>query len=381
MPLQIVADENIPLALDAFAPFGSVELWPGRAIDAQSVAHADVLVVRSVTRVGEALLADSPVRFVGTATIGTDHVDQAYLAKRGIAFAAAPGCNARSVAEYLVAALLELEVDLGREWPGAILGVVGAGNVGSRVATLARLLGLTVLECDPPRAAREAGFRSTPLAELLARADVISAHVPLERDGAHPTYHLLDAAALGRLRDGAVVINTSRGGVVDDEALRAACAAGRLHAVLDVFATEPDPAPALLDVLRLATPHIAGYSLDGKLAGTRMVAEALGRFVGSTDQVDPRPFSPAVSEAPIETDATGRAAVRDAVRAVYAIREDDARLRAALAGAGDSRGAAFDRLRRDYPVRRELAGHRVAAPRAVGPERALLAALGFVLTS
>lgn len=380
MVLRIVVDENIPLAREAFGGFGDVEARPGRAIDATAVERADVLIVRSVTRVDESLLAQSRVRFVGTATIGTDHVDLAWLQRRRITFAAAPGCNARSVAEYLVAALLELEVDLARTWSGAVLGVVGVGNVGSRVATLAATLGLEVLACDPPRAEREPGFRSVPLDEVLARADVLTLHVPRVRDGRHATHHLLDAAALDRVRDGAVVINTSRGGVVDDRALRRACAAGRLRAVLDVFETEPEPPSDLLEVLRVATPHVAGYSLDGKLAGTRMVADALARFLGRAAGLGPEAYAPPVAGPPIVVAGTGRGAVRDAVRGAYAIREDDARLRAALAATPEGeRARAFDRLRRDYPVRREFAGHRVVGPDLGRAEGELLAALGFAV--
>lgn len=380
MPLRIVVDENVPLAREAFAPFGEVVLRPGRTLDAASIADADALVVRSVTRVDARLLADSRVRFVGTATIGTDHVDLAELERRGIAFAYAPGCNARSVAEYVVAALLELEVELGRTWAGATVGVVGVGNVGTQVVEVAQALGARVVCSDPPRAAAEPGFASLPLAELLAQSDVVTCHVPLLREGSHPTHRLLDADALARLRDGAVVINTSRGGVVDEEPLRRACESGRLHAVLDVWRGEPEPDPAMIAVARLATPHIAGYSLDGKLAGTRMIADALQRHLGVAHGADRALFSPPVASAAIDLgDATGRDALRVAVRRVYAIRDDDARFRAALDVAPERRGPAFDRLRRDYPVRREFAGHRVSG-RALGEgEKAALEALGFAV--
>lgn len=379
MSLRIVADENIPLAREAFGVFGSVQLLPGREIDASAVAHADALIVRSVTKVGPSLLEPSRVRFVGTATIGTDHVDLGYLERRGIAFTAAPGCNARSVAEYVVAALLELEVDRGEEWSGAVLGVIGVGNVGRRVAALGRVLGLEVLECDPPRAEREPGFRSTSLDEVIARAGAITFHVPLERGGRHPTLHLLDAARIARLGDGAVVINTSRGGVVDDEALSPAAASGRLRAVLDVWETEPDPGEALVEAVRLATPHIAGYSLDGKLAGTRIVAEALARLAGGAELPAAELFSPPVPHPEITVSATGRAAVRAAVRRVYAIEEDDARLRRALREAGPARASAFDRLRRDYPVRREFAGYVVAGASLGAAQVGVLRDLGFAV--
>jgi len=376
--LRIVVDENIPLAREAFGVFGEVTLAPGRKIDARMLASADVLIVRSVTRVHEQLLADSPVRFVGTATIGTDHVERAALERRGIAFASAPGCNARSVAEYVVAALLELEPELQRDWRGRTIGIVGVGNVGSRVAQLAAALGLRVLACDPPRAASEPGFASVPLAQILAEADVVTVHVPLVRGGAHPTHHLLGAAEIARLRPGVLVFNSSRGGVVDDVALQAACAAGRAYAVLDVWETEPDPDAALLDVVRLATPHIAGYSLDGKIAGTRMIAESLQRFLGGAPSPAAGIYETAVAEPRIGIAQPGRDGVRAAVRHAYAIRADDARLRAALERPSGTRGEAFDHLRRDYPVRREFASYTVGGA-VLGDQRDLLRALGFRL--
>jgi erythronate-4-phosphate dehydrogenase len=376
MKPRIVVDENIPLAREVFGVFGEVTLASGRKIDARVVAPADILIVRSVTRVDEALLAGSRVRFVGTATIGTDHVDRAYLERRAIAFASAPGCNARSVAEYVVAALLELEVDLQRDWRGRTIGVVGVGNVGRRVAQLAAVLGLEVLSCDPPRAALEPEFVSVPLARILAEADVVTIHVPLTRRGEHATHHLLGAAEIARLRPGAVVFNSSRGGVVDDTALAGACAARRAYAVLDVWETEPDPLPALLDVVRLATPHIAGYSLDGKIAGTRMIADALRDHLGSTTGPSPGIYDAPVAAPRIAIAAQGRDAVRAAVRHAYAIRADDERLRGALARASGTRGEAFDRLRRDYPVRREFASYTVAGSLGES-ERTVLRALGF----
>ncbi|MEW6272322.1 MAG: 4-phosphoerythronate dehydrogenase, partial [Thermodesulfobacteriota bacterium] len=337
---RLVVDENIPLAREAFGGLGDVELLPGRRIDAAAVARADALIVRSVTRVDERLLAASPVRFVATATIGTDHVDLAYLERRGAAFAHAPGCNARSVAEYVTAALLELEHDRMRDFAGATIGVVGAGNVGSRVSALASALGMRVLVCDPPRAEAEGPEAFHALDTLLDEADVLTLHVPLTRDGRHATRHLVGAAEIARLRPGAVLINTSRGGVVDDQALHRACASGRVAAVLDVWEGEPEPALALIEVVRLATPHVAGYSLDGKLAGTRMVAEAAYRFFGVVAP-DPRLFEVANPDPTIHVTGHGRAALRQAVARAYAIADDDARMRAALAAA-TARGEAFD---------------------------------------
>lgn len=371
--MRIIVDENIPLGRETFAVYGEVDGRPGRGLDAAAVRDADVLVVRSVTRVGEDLLGGSRARFVGSATIGTDHVDLAYLARRGITFAHAPGCNARSVAEYVTAALLELEE--GGSYQGETIGVVGVGNVGSRVVAMARALGLRVLECDPPRAEREGDGRFAPLERLLEEAAILTLHVPLERGGAYPTHHLIDGAALARLPRGAVVINTSRGGVVDDGELRAACSRGDVVAVLDVWEGEPEPPPDLVAAVRLATPHVAGYSLDGKLAGTRMIAQALHAFLGAGGV----PAGAALEgSAPrvLVVGGGGRDAVRRAVRAAYDIRADDRRTREALSRDAD-RAAAFDRLRRDYPVRREFPNYVVRGDALAPADRALLAALGF----
>ena len=261
-----------------------------------------------------------------------------------------------------------------------MLGVIGVGNVGSRVAALAQVLGMKVLMSDPPRAELEPGFVSLAVTEILGAADVVTCHVPLTRTGAHATQHLLDTDGIARLRPGAVVLNTSRGGVIDDAALGSACAAGRMHAVLDVWQTEPEPEPALLDVVRFATPHIAGYSLDGKLAGTRIIAAALQVFLGAAEGPAPAIFTAPVAAPRVAIGVGGRDGLRAAVRHAYAIRADDERMRAALAHPTGTRAQAFDRLRRDYPVRREFAGFVVTDAADLDmADRRLLTGLGFAL--
>jgi len=353
--MLIVVDENIPYAEEAFGRLGTVRKLPGRRIVRQDLEQADALIVRSITRVNADLLRDTPVRFVGTCTIGEDHVDKAWLAAQGIGFASAPGCNANSVADYITAALLFLEARHGITLRGASIGIVGVGNVGSRVARRAEALGMRVTLNDPPRAEREPDFPSESLEAALSR-DFITFHVPLEKTGPWPTWHMVDAARLNQIRPETILLNTSRGAVVDNPALLRYLENGRLRgAVLDVWEGEPAPDPGLIRIVDLATPHIAGYSFDGKVNGTRQVYEALCRHLGVTPDWDPSPLLPPPDCPEVTVNPDDPDAIRKAVFAVYDIREDDARTRP-LADMTDpaARGAAFDQLRKHYPRRREF---------------------------
>ncbi|HDA9754459.1 TPA: NAD(P)-dependent oxidoreductase, partial [Pseudomonas aeruginosa] len=218
--MRILADENIPVVDAFFADQGSIRRLPGRAIDRAALAEVDVLLVRSVTEVSRAALAGSPVRFVGTCTIGTDHLDLDYFAEAGIAWSSAPGCNARGVVDYVLGCLLAMAEKRGADLAERTYGVVGAGQVGGRLVEVLRGLGWKVLVCDPPRQAREPDGEFVSLERLLAEADVISLHTPLNRDGEYPTRHLLDETRLAALRPGTWLVNASRGAVVDNQALR-----------------------------------------------------------------------------------------------------------------------------------------------------------------
>ena len=233
--MKIIADENIPCAEQAFASLGEVRLVPGRGMQAAQVQDADILLVRSVTAVDQALLAHSAVRFVGSATIGFDHVDRAYLHQRGIGFATAPGCNATSAAEYVVSALLVLAQRKGFTLAGKSVGIIGCGNVGSRVRERLAALGMHCVVNDPPLQDQGGHDDFVSLEEVL-QADVITVHVPYTRDGAYPTHHLVDEAVLRKLQPGALFINTSRGAVTDNRALDALLAErDDLSVVLDVW--------------------------------------------------------------------------------------------------------------------------------------------------
>lgn len=384
--LHIVADENIPFAREALEALGGVRLLPGRRMDAAAVADADALWVRSVTPVGPELLAGSRVGFVGSATAGTDHVDRAYLREQGIAFAHAPGSNASSVADYVMAALLAVAARKeephhrgydARPLRAKTAGVVGCGHVGSRVARRLEALGLRVLRNDPPlaeEAARDGRAHDfVSLERVLAEADLVTLHTPLTRAGPHPTFHLLDADALAAMQHGAWLVNTARGAVVDGTALEEALHGGTLAAaVLDVWEDEPTPDPALAARADVATPHIAGYAYDGKVEGTAMLYRALCQHL----DVEPRWFAEDVLRT--DGDRVARATafrltapdpslaetpwLHALARQLYDVRRDDRALRDALGapdpGAPDS-GAAFQRLRRDYPRRRAFARHRI----------------------
>jgi erythronate-4-phosphate dehydrogenase len=396
--MRILCDIDVPCAAEALARYGAVRVLPGRAIDHAACREADVLIVRSVTRVDAALLEATPVRFVGTATAGTDHVDRPTLAAHGIAFASAPGSNAESVVEWVLAALLVLARDRGQGLVGKTLGVVGCGHVGGRLLPRAEALGLRVLACDPPlaeaAAARGDAHAFVPYAQLLAEANILTFHVPLVIDGAHATWHLLDRAALRSLKPGAWIFNTSRGAVVDEPALLDALKAGHVAAAaLDVWNDEPTPDVALAIRANIATPHIAGYGYDSKLEGARRMEAALRDWLAERGHALPRPFdwdaadcAPRVLDAPpLPGDGTParRAAWLDQlVRGAYDLRADVARFRAVLlddpATSRATRADAFDALRRTYPRRPGWARFAVPGTLPPGLHEAVTQGLGMV---
>jgi erythronate-4-phosphate dehydrogenase len=381
-PLSIVADENIPFVQTAFSGMGGVTTVPGREIGPDAVREADVLVVRSVTRVDRALLDGSPVKFVASATSGMDHVDSDYLRVHGIPFAGAVGSNANSVAEYTIAALLELARRGGYHLAGKAIGVVGAGNVGSRVAAKAAALGMRVLENDPPLFRETGDPRYVPFDELEG-VDFITLHVPLTRGGPDATHHRADRALFKWLDSGNVLVNTSRGAVVDGKALSEALdAAEILGAVLDVWEGEPDIDIELLGKVDLASPHVAGYSHDGKVAGTKMVFDAAREALELDVEWDPSAELEPDDPTPVEIDAAGRDdedVIREAVAAFYDITADDSRLRETAELDAAERGARFDDLRKNYPKRREFHTRELVVRGAEEALAAKLEGLGFRL--
>jgi erythronate-4-phosphate dehydrogenase len=381
--MKIIADENIPCVQQAFASLGEVSLLPGRGMQAEQVRAADILLVRSVTRVDESLLQGSSVRFVGSATIGFDHVDRDYLQQQDIGFATAPGSNATSAAEYVVSALMVLSGQQGFELAGKTVGIIGCGNVGSRVRDRLAALGMTCLVNDPPLQANAGHDEFVALDEVL-QADIVTLHVPLTTSAPHPTLHLLDASVLDRLKPGAILINTSRGAVVDNRALDALLARrDDLSVVLDVWENEPSISASLLQQVDLATAHIAGYSYDGKLRGTEMIYRAACDYFDEPLQWRAADELQRAASIDLRAHDAGDvlAVARAAVVACYDVRQDDARLRETLSLPATERALAFDRLRKDYPLRREFSESTLLLHEPAGALGQLLSALGFELVS
>lgn len=378
--LTIVADENIPFAEELFRGYSGLTLLPGRVIDAAALARADVLLVRSVTRVDSDLLRHSPVRFVGSATSGTDHVDVEYLQRCGIGFRHAPGCNARSVAEYVLAALLALQQERHMDLSGKRALVIGCGNAGSMARTLLEAAGIECRAHDPPLAERT-GNPEYLNAEAMRTADIISLHVPLVNSGVYPTQDMIDARFLARVRPDVVLINTARGEVIDDAALiefLAACPGARV--ALDVWRNEPRINPALLDKAAIGTPHIAGYSLDGRVRATRMIHAAVCEYFGLKAEVDARPLQiEAGEELKIHAGGDRFAVMQAAVAEVYDILYDSHNLKQILDRDPWERAACFDALRKNYRIRREFPSLRIDLAAADPDLRRSLAGLGFQL--
>lgn len=336
--MKIVIDDKIPYVSGAVDRMGQAVYLPGAAIGPDDVRDADALIVRTRTRCDRRLLEGSRVQFVATATIGFDHLDTAWLARAGIAWANCPGCNAASVAQYVESSLILLRRAGLLPATGGVVGVVGVGHVGSKVAAAARALGFDVLPCDPPRHEREGGT-FYGLDELAERADVVTFHTPLTFDGPHPTFHLADEAFFARLRRRPVVMNSGRGEAVDTQALLAALDDGRVRAaVVDTWENEPHIDRRLLDRAFIATPHVAGYSADGKATGTRMALEAVARHFGLPSAFDIRP--PRLPE-----DLRPAADPLDRKLQLYNPLDDTRRLKAAP--------ESFEQLRGSYPLRRE----------------------------
>lgn len=372
---RIVADDKIPFLRGVFEPYAQVTYLPGAQIAPGDVRDAQALLTRTRTQCDAKLLQGSQVNFVGTATIGYDHIDTAYCATAGITWTSAPGCNAASVNQYVVASLLEISLKIGRPLSHLTLGVVGIGNVGSLVVASAEALGMRVLRCDPPRERRE-GSRSKyfKLATLQAEADIITFHVPLVNQGPDGTLRMVNASFLQDIRSEAWIINTSRGAVVDNTALRLALRAGSLGgAVLDVWENEPDIDLSLLEVVEIATPHIAGYSTDGKANATGQIVRALAKHLGIKALEN---WSVAKLPEPSETvllpeggNSDDEAMLASVYRQCYDIRTDDRCLRL--------HPSAFEKLRGDYPLRRESLAYSVPMSGLKSPVVRKLRALGF----
>jgi erythronate-4-phosphate dehydrogenase len=354
--MKIIIDDKIPYIHGALEPYAEVVYLPGSKTTAEVVKDADAIITRTRTNCDEALLSGSSVKIIASATIGYDHIDTAYCEKAGIKWGNAPGCNASSVEQYIASVLMVMAEKLNWKLTGKTIGVIGVGNVGSKVAKIAEIFGMRVLLNDPPRARVEGRRGFVELDKIMEESDVITLHVPLNPDGEDATFHLADEHFFARMLQKPLFINSCRGEVVKTDALKDAIQSGQVSgAVVDCWENEPDLDLELLALVDLATPHIAGYSRDGKAKGTEMSVQAVSRHLGFPTKnwkaigVE----KPANSEILIDgTNKSTEQILSEAILATYDIREDDLRLRESI--------ATFEKQRGDYPVRREFPAYTIA---------------------
>lgn len=379
--MRIVVDNKNPYIVTAFEQLGEVLSLKTTEVTREAVKDADVLIVRSETKVDRNLLDGTRVKFVGTATIGIDHIDHDYLRAHGIQLASAPGSNANSVAEYIIASLLVLSQRGGFSLEGKTFGIVGVGNVGSNVRQKAEALGLRVLLNDPPLARATGRAEFLALDELMC-ADFITIHVPLSKTSPDKTYHLFDNHRIGKMKSGSVLLNTSRGAVVETSALKEALKSGHLNsAVLDVWEGEPSIDVGLLDLVTIGTPHISGYSFDGKLNAVQMMFDEVAQWSFSPVKWNAREHAPAERThfAITNTSMNREEALLSAVRQNYDVELDDQHLRRIHRLSEPERQQYFRQLRATYRVRREFSNTTVAVPFSEKNLLAALQAIGFVV--
>ena len=379
--MKIVLDHNIPFGLEAFSTLGEVHSVSGREITADVVRDASIVVVRSMTKINAQLLQNSQVQIVGTVTAGIDHIDCLYLAQNQISLATAFGANANAVAEYVMTALLVWAHQQRTHLVGKTLGVMGVGNIGSLVIEKARALGMNVILHDPPlaRETRDAHYRSF---EEVCQADFITLHVPLTHTGPDATYHLFDESRIAKLSPHVLLLNTSRGEVIDNRALSQAVFARRIRPpILDVWEGEPTLHWALVDQAALATPHIAGHSFDGKVQGTTMVYQAICQILGKPAIWTPHLPDPDCPSIDIElSQEEEEEMLWKIVTRVYDLPNDHAQMKTLLSLPIEKRASAFDVLRKTYPQRREFRWTTVSLPNGTASLRNRIAGLGFRLT-
>jgi erythronate-4-phosphate dehydrogenase len=371
--MKIVADDKIPFLKGALEPYADLVYIPGDRIARDILIDSDAMLIRTRTKCTEDLLEGTRVRYIGTATIGFDHIDTHYCAKNKILWANAPGCNASSVQQYIASALLKISTEYRFNLKDKTLGIIGVGNVGSKVEKFARTLGMNVLLNDPPRSKLEGKKNFHSLDTVLAESDIVTVHVPLNTTGEDCTYHLFNEDSFRKIRTGTWFLNSSRGEVADTHALKEALNSGKLAgSVIDVWENEPEFDLELMRQCFIATPHIAGYSTDGKANGTAMVVNSLGRQfslpLGNWYPVNiPPPVSSYISIGC--SGKTDEEIISEAVFHTYNINEDSARLRLSPND--------FELLRGDYPVRREFTSFTVTLKDGTDKVRQMLETIGF----
>ena len=373
--MKIVIDDKIPYIRGAFEGVAEVVYLPGPKTTPEVVKDADAIVTRTRTICNEELLSGSSVKFIATATIGYDHIDVDYCDAKGIKWTNAPGCNSKSVEQYIASTLMVLAERKNLQLKDICIGVVGVGNVGSKVARVCKLFGMKVLLNDPPRERAEGSGAFVSLKQVMDEADIITLHVPLNMKGEDATYHLGEEKFFFGLKRKPIVINSCRGEVMDTLAVKAALKNGQISGfVCDCWENEPDIDLELLSMTEIATPHIAGYSKDGKATGTQMSVHAISQFFG----LGLENWQPSGVELPakpvFELDGTGlneQEIIAKAILHTYDIRNDDQNFR--------KNTAQFEQLRGDYPTRREFPAFTVVSKNIGQKTLEVLKNIGFVV--
>ncbi len=367
----IIADNKIPYLKGVLEPYARVKYVDGKEISRELVRDADGLIIRTRTQCDKDLLEGSKIKFIATATIGYDHIDTHYCEANDIYWTNAPGCNSGSVYQYMASLIIHLSRKGRFHFSDKTLGIIGGGNVGKKVAHLGRVLGMEVLLNDPPRERREGSEAFVDFKTIIQKADIISLHVPLIYEGSEKTYHLIDRHVLNDLGEDKILINSARGEVVDNYALKQSLIKKKIKtAVLDVWENEPVIDRELLGYVAIGTPHIAGYSRDGKANGTAMSVRALSRFfkLGLEDWYPEDVEKPAQSEIAVNDNALSEV-IEKAILFSYDVENDDRDLRREVKD--------FERLRGDYPVRREFHNYNMNAALLDQQTKVKLQKLGF----
>ncbi|WP_282177767.1 4-phosphoerythronate dehydrogenase [Vibrio nereis] len=371
--MKILIDENMPYAEQLFSQLGDVVLKSGRTLTADDLVDVDALMIRSVTKVNAELIAKAnKLKFVGTATAGMDHVEQALLKDKGIFFTAAPGCNKVGVAEYAFSVMMVLAQQHGFSVFDKTVGIIGAGQVGSYLQQCLEGIGINVLINDPPKQEQGDKRTFTPLDTLVEQADIITLHTPITRGGDHPTHHMFDEKRLNKLRGDQILINAARGPIVDNAALKTRLLKNDgFIAALDVFEFEPEVDMELLPLLAFATPHVAGYGLEGKARGTTMIFNSYCEFLGNKLHAHASELLPTAPVPKLVLDREwDEATLHNITQLVYDVRKDDALFRREI-----SKPGSFDLMRKNYWDRREYSAVTLAGSESCN--LAPLAKLGF----
>ncbi len=375
--MKIIVDENIEFGAEAFQQFGEVKLSHGRKITNEMLEDVEVLIVRSITDVNEELLRNTPVKFVGTATIGTDHLDKDFLKSNNIYYSSAPGCNSFAVTEYVFTSVAQIAHENNFDLSEKTFGVIGYGNIGKKITKFAEAVGLKTFVNDPPLQRDGFNYNFCSLEEAL-NCDLISFHVPLNKTGVDKTFHLLNEQRISELKPGTILINTSRGGVIDNIALLNRLQnKNDLTVVLDVWEHEPRINSELLKKVSIGSPHIAGYSYEGKVNGTTMIYNSLCEFLNEAKiwkptlkPVDSNKIIPDKSQSITEL-------LYQITKKIYNISEDSYSLKSLSDLKENELGKHFDQLRKNYKLRREFNNYLVQSENLTSEQRTILQSLRF----